>query len=231
MTQDSSVVEIQTARKFAVIGNCDVAILATAQDLYTALYYRKSHLCNVYAHEDLTFLCFLARQSYPSLFFRNHNAPHSPLQLPTANEHYALQDTPVLTLPPSSELQLPISVQIAPPAVEIIPCYWGISGLNGFCTCNNLADLCSIMHDPLFLTGPWARCFYSEQEAYIWAKNSYVERFYRHYDSTLETITLPHEIDSKASPAFFDRMFQSREDRLAQNSSRQHFTTLSELAF
>lgn len=209
--------DIQIPRNFAVISLFEAGICQTPDELYSALEYRKSWLCDVFAYEELTLLSCLVRQYYPSNFYRNTTYPSSPLQLPAKDTFYALQIADPLTITPTND-HLPNTVQNAVPST-CIPCFWGVNGLNGYCICNNVSELIGTLADPAFLVFPWAKCFVSANQAYFWARGQYTFRFFQRYDVTQESFKLPISTNPLEAPFFIDPCFEEREAHLKASSN------------
>ena len=210
-----SAVTVQQPRKFLLYSPTHVALCKTPQDLYWALQNGISPHSTILADESLQLLNFIAQQFHPSVFYQNHCAPHTPLSLPAAPQAYALYQPPII------DAGSPILPAVASPS-------WGaISGLNGFYTCNNLNDFIGAMADPSFLTAPRGEFVFTENEAYRIAKNAYVSRFYRHYDSRFEALSLP----ANHTPYYIDPNFTAREERWVANNSSERFNAVNRLCF
>ncbi len=211
-----SAVTVQQPRKFLLFSPTHVALCQNPQDLYLAHQNGISPHSTILADESLELLNFIAQQSHPSVFYQNFSAPHTPLSLPAAPQAYALYQPPIIDA--GSPTFLPA---VASPS-------WGaISGLNGFYICNNLADFVGAMDDPSFLTAPRGEFYLTETDAYLNAKNAYVSRFYRHYDSRFEAIALP----ANYTQCYLDPNFTAREERWAANNSFEKFDAVNRLCF
>ena len=227
MNQSVSI-EVQNPRNFALLTNSEVGIFETINDLYVALVNRKGLLCNVYALEDLNVLTCLVRQYYPSYFYTNNTCPQSPLQLPATNSFYALHSPETLTDSSTVNNTAPIPIQSNIATTN--HGHWAISGLNGFCVCNSLEQLVTAIADPSFLVAPRAQyCGDDLGIAYIEASNDYISRFYLHYDSRYESISLPSIANPLHSPVYIDSAFQAREKRWNEQNTFSELSVLYKL--
>lgn len=217
----SSAVTLQQPRKFLLYSPTHVALCQSDQDLYWALKDGIRPHSTVLADESLELLNFIAQQHHPSVFYQNYSAPHTPLRLPAAPQAYALHLSPFIQVGSPAEAPFTSLPVVAAPS-------WGaISGLNGFYTCNNLNDFIGAMKEPSFLIAPRGEFFFTENEAYRSAKNAYISRFYRHYDSRFEVISLP----PKYTPYYIDPHFTDREERWTANNSHERFNAVNRLCF
>jgi hypothetical protein len=230
MNQSELIIETQTPRNFAIISSSDVGIFKTPDELFSSLVYRRSRFCNVYAHDNLNVLSCLVRQYYPSFFYVNNTYPHSPLQLPATNSFYALQSPETLTKR-SSMSNKPAIFNQQSNIANISYSYWGISALNGFCVCNCLEDMIGCMTDSSFLIAPWAQFFEDINAAYNGARDNYISRFYRRYESRYELLTLPSITDPLKNPIYIDLAFEERENRWKEHDSFTQLNVLYKLGF
>ena len=220
MTMQTTHPTVHQPRKFLLYSPTHVALCQTPQDLYWALQYGISPHSTILADESLQLLNCIAQQSHPSVFYRNYSAPHTPLSLPAAPQAYALYQPPIIDAgrPEESFTSL---------AAVATPSWGAISGLNGFYICNNLADFVGAMDDASFLSAPCGHFHATESEAYTAARNSYISRFYKHYDSRLEAISLP----ANYTRYYLDPNFTAREERWAANNSFEKFDAINRLCF
>lgn len=229
MNQSELIIEAQAPRNFAIISSWDVGIFKTPDKLFSSLVYRKGMFCNVYAHEDLNILSCLVRQYYPSFFYANNTYPQSPLQLPATTSFYALQSPETLDTSNTVSNNTPIPIQSS--ITPINHGYWSISALNGFCVCNSLEELINCLADSSFLMAPWAQYFNDINVAYNEARNNYISRFYRHYESRYEVLNLPITTDPSKNPIYIDPAFQERENRWREQDSFSQLNDLYKLGF
>lgn len=215
-------VEAYQPRKFLIYSPLQVALCLNPQDLHWILQDSLLHRCTVLADESLELLSFVAQQYHPSVFYQNYSAPHTPLSLPAAAQSYALHLSAIIETDNLVTEEKFTSLQ------SVTTPFWAaISGLNGFYVCCNLMDFIGAMADPSFLTAPRGDFYLTEADAYQNAKNSYVSRFYRHYDSRFEAIALP----ANYTQCYLDPNFTAREERWAANNSFEKFNAVNRSCF
>ena len=218
----SSAVTLQQPRKFLLYSPTHVALCQSDQDLYWALQDGIRPHSTVLADESLELLNFIAQQHHPSVFYQNYSAPHTPLSLPAAPQPYALHLSPII------EANSPVLAESYTSFPVVATPFWGaISGLNGFYVASNLNEFVGAMADPSFLTAPRGEFCCTETDAYTLAKNMYISRFFRHYDSRFEAIALP----ANYTQCYLDPNFTAREERWAANNSHERFNAVNRLCF
>lgn len=228
MTSNDSDVEVQANRKFLLISSREVALFQTYGDLYSALLQREDPWCHIYAHDDLSVLHFLVQQKYPAYFFQNNAYPNTPLALPMAPTYFALQMPPVVSAVGGSVELIQTEAQL--------PCVndglvWAVSALNGFCICHNIDQLVPLLADPTFLIAPWGIACPTQTDALNTAREYYIARFFRHFQSTSERITLPIIPHPDEFSHYIDSAYAERDSRWRENNSFDGFREYYRLAY
>ncbi|MEN6414248.1 MAG: hypothetical protein ABFC84_16030 [Veillonellales bacterium] len=202
---------------FALITPQNAAVVETANDLWAALVNRRRFECLLFASPDVSFLHQLVGQKYPPLYFQNITADGAVARLAIPIDctmYFAMEDDCQVVNP----LENPSAMGVTHACVTPTTCNngcWAVSGLNGFCVAEGMAEVISILSS-YRLKEPTAIWCEDLLMGRFKARESYVNRFYQRYDFRHEIISwIPMDLD-----CYIDEAFDQREHRRQKNQTR-----------
>lgn len=216
-------------RYFVVITPGEVYIALGGQELYDILHNRICPVCEVYGLNTLEEAHVLAKQRWPYRFYTNPAfGGRTPMPLP-ATGTFQLKDSSLLEQPalqtkgalcdypafgiikgeatsvqttdqPAAEKAADVNVGIT----------WGIDAINGYGTAPNLDCLIYYLVDPRW-GYPHALTWWDASLAIAKAYEAYLGRFFRRYDSAMESAPVHNPSDMGAGDCFEDGYYADRE--------------------